>query len=101
MIEVGSYCCSVVDRPLPSSKTKPAWVGALLLSPSQGADLYALYIWSLVLDAARAEGATVEYRDVHGALVSSNFVFRTSPGRIFSKVQPYTHALINFDRRPP
>ena len=28
MIEVGSYCCFFVDRPLPSSNTKPAWVGA-------------------------------------------------------------------------
>jgi predicted metal-binding protein len=28
MIEVGSYCCSFVERPLPSSNTNPACVGA-------------------------------------------------------------------------
>ena len=27
MIEVGSYCCSLVDRRLPSSNTNPLWVG--------------------------------------------------------------------------
>ena len=78
-----------------------ASISPLLLSPTQGADLYELYIWSLVLDSARAEGATIEFRDVHGAPVNSNFVIRTSPGGIFSKVQPYTHALISFDRCAP
>jgi hypothetical protein len=28
MIEVGSYCCSFVDSPLPSSKTKPSCFAA-------------------------------------------------------------------------
>jgi hypothetical protein len=78
-----------------------ASISPFLVSPSKGADLYELYIWSLVIEAAKAEGASVEFRDVHGALVSSNFVFRSSPGRIFSKTQPYTHALIIFDQCPP
>jgi len=78
-----------------------ASISPLLVSPSHGADLYELYIWSLVIDAARAEGASVEFRDVHSAPVSSSFVFRTSPGRIFSKLHPYTHARIVFDQCPP
>jgi hypothetical protein len=76
-------------------------ISPLLVSPSNGADLYELYVWSLVIGAARAEGASVEFRDVHGEEVSSNFVFRTSPGRIFSKLQPYTHARITFDQCSP
>ena len=82
-------------------KSLAASISPLLISPSRGADLYELYIWSLVIEAARAEGASVEFRDVHGARVSSNVVFRTSPGRIFSRLQPYTHALISFDQCPP
>jgi hypothetical protein len=82
-------------------KSLAASISPLLVAPSHGADLYELYIWSLVVEAARAEGASVEFRDVYGALVSSNFVFRTSPGRIFSKLQPYTHARITFDQCPP
>jgi hypothetical protein len=81
-------------------RTLAASISPLLVSPSHGADLYELYIWSLVVDAARAEGAQVQFRDVHGAIVNSNFVFRTSPGRIFSKSHPYTHALIIFDSCP-
>lgn len=75
-------------------------VSPLLTSPSKGADLYELYIWSLIIEAARAEGATVTFYDVNGSLVTSNFVFRTSPGRIFSTIQPYTHALIAFPGCP-
>jgi hypothetical protein len=78
-----------------------ASISPLLAPPSQGADLYELYIWSLLIEAARAEGASVEFRDVHGELVSSNFVFRTSPGRISSTFRPYTHAHIAFDQCPP
>jgi hypothetical protein len=71
-------------------------ISPLLTSPSKGADLYELYIWSLIIEAARAEGATVSFYDVNGLPVAANFVFRTSPGRIFSKIQPYTHAHIAF-----
>jgi hypothetical protein len=75
-------------------------ISPLLLSPSRGADLYELYIWSLIIEAARAEGANITFRDVHGQSVVSNFVFRTSPGRIFSTLNPYTHAVIFFDQCP-
>jgi hypothetical protein len=71
-----------------------------LKSPSHGADLYELYILSLIVEAARHEGAKVEFRDVHGALVTKNFVFRTSPSRIFSKIHSYTHGLIRFNGCP-
>jgi hypothetical protein len=75
-------------------------VSPLLTSPSKGADLYELYIWSSIIEAARAEGATVAFYDVNGSPVTSNFIFRTSPGRIFSTIQPYTHAHIAFPGCP-
>jgi len=71
-----------------------------LRSPSHGGDLYELYIFSLVIEAARSEGAAVHFQDVHGTTVTRNFVFRSSPGRIFSRVHPYTHALIQFKGCP-
>jgi len=65
-------------------------------SPSQGGDLYELYIWSLIIEAARREGANVIFQDVHGSPVAKNFIFRSSPSRIFSTTHPYTHAVISF-----
>ena len=69
-------------------------------SPSQGSDLYELYIWSLIIEAARKEGASISFWDVNGLQVSTNFVFRSSPSRIFSVTHPYTHAVIDFDGCP-
>jgi hypothetical protein len=45
--------------------------------------------------AAWAAGATVGYVDVHGNATSS-LVFRTSPGRIYSTRNNYTHAVVAF-----
>ncbi|MGO8675969.1 MAG: hypothetical protein ACLQVX_08865 [Limisphaerales bacterium] len=44
-------------------------------------DLYELYVFSLVVDAAQEEGAQVYFRDVHGNS-PSGLVFRTGPGDI-------------------
>jgi hypothetical protein len=62
-------------------------------------DLFEGYVFSLVIAAARAEGAQVSFEDVNEAAVTS-LVFRTSPGFIYSRVQPYTHARIAFPRCP-
>lgn len=67
---------------------------------SDVSDIFEAYIFSLVIEAAKIENASIEYRDVRNQKPSI-FVFRTSPGYIFSKRQAYTHALISFARRPP
>jgi hypothetical protein len=70
-----------------------------LTAADAASDIFEAYILSLVIGAARAEGATIEYRDVFGA-TPTTFVFRTSPGYIFSRTQPYTHAIIDFQNKP-
>lgn len=62
-------------------------------------DCYEAYILGLVITAAEREGANIRYEDVHGNLANS-FVFRTSPGHIFSKIRNYTHAIIEFENAP-
>jgi len=71
-----------------------------LTARSQGADLYEAYIWSLVVEAAKTEGAAVSFWNVFENQVTSDFVFRTSPGNIFSTAQPYSYALICFPNCP-
>jgi len=66
---------------------------------SAASDIYEAYILSLVLDAAKREGATISYQDVFGK-VPTTFVFRTSPGHLFSRVHPYTHAVLTFPSKP-
>ena len=66
---------------------------------SNTSDIFEAYVFSLVIEAANIEGATIFYRDVNGN-TPSTFVFRTSPGYIFSTRQPYTHAVILFDNKP-
>jgi hypothetical protein len=71
-----------------------------LTARSQGADLYEAYIWSLVVQAARSEGASISFWNVFGSRITADFTFRTSPGNIFSTAQPYSHALISFPNCP-
>lgn len=66
-----------------------------LTSSSAGNDLYEAYIWSLVLQAASNEGASISLRDRTGASPTS-FYFRTSPSSIFSRTHNYCHAEIEF-----
>jgi hypothetical protein len=73
---------------------------ASLSQTSPGSDLYELYVFSLVLTAARDLNATVSFEDVHGN-IPQMFVARTSPGYIYSDEQPYCHALIRLPRCPP
>jgi len=71
-----------------------------LTTLSDTSDIFEAYVFSLVIEAATTEGAAVRYRDVHGNSPTV-FVFRTSPGYIFSKTQSYTHAVISFQNKPP
>lgn len=73
--------------------------GANLNKASAGEDLYEAYIWSLVLEAARNEGATVRLRDRFGAQPAA-YWFRTSPSNIYSVAHNYCHAEIEFPGRP-
>ena len=61
-------------------------------------DLYEAYIFSLILEAARSEGANVNYVNRDGS-TPTVFTFRTSPGRIWSPL-PYTYAVLEFQGKP-
>ena len=70
-----------------------------LTTSSDASDLYEAYLFTLVLAAARAEGGTIGYRDVFGA-VPTTFTFRTGPGDIHSRRRPYCFGVINFTNKP-
>ena len=70
-----------------------------LTRQSAASDLFEAYIFSLIIEAARLEGAGVSYEDVSG-VCPSVFVFRTSPGNIWSTTRPYTHAVLDFPDKP-
>lgn len=72
---------------------------ANLSAASSGNDLYECYIWSLVLNAARREGANIKLKTRSGA-TAKNFYFRTSPSAIFSNQHDYCHAELHFPRVP-
>jgi hypothetical protein len=55
---------------------------------------------TLVVATARGCIAAVHYENVHGARVN-DLIFRTSPGRLYSTAQDYTHAVIQFGPRTP
>jgi hypothetical protein len=72
---------------------------------TQVGDLYEAYIFSLVIRAALNEGAVPEqggaltFRDPDDQ-VTTNLLFRRSPGQIYTTTQPYTHAVIEFEGKP-
>lgn len=70
-----------------------------LSSTAAGADLYEAYIWALILQAARNEGAAVAFRDRHGRPPAS-YWFRTSPSSITSTAHDYCHAELTFPSCP-
>jgi hypothetical protein len=62
-------------------------------------DLYEAYLFSVVCQAAKGEGATVEFRS-RGSANPSSFIFRTSPGYISSTNADYGYARISFQDKP-
>lgn len=72
---------------------------ANLSASSAGNDLYECYIWTLVLDAAQRQGATIQLLTRLGN-VATHFHFRTAPTSIFSTLHDYCHAEIRFPRAP-
>lgn len=60
-------------------------------------DAFEIYALSLVLQAAKQEGANISFKTVNGTEHPSKLIFRSSPGRIYSTADDYAHALIKFD----
>lgn len=59
-------------------------------------DAFEAYVFTLSLRAAKAEGATIGFETASGESNPSALRFRTSPGRIYSRVHDYTHGVIDF-----
>jgi hypothetical protein len=72
----------------------PAVVPSLNTSSAVN-DVYEAYLFSLVLSAARTEGATVTLQCINGGQPRP-FVFRTSPGYLNSRRRNYGYAVIDF-----
>ena len=70
-----------------------------LTSNSQANDAYELYLFSLVVRAARDMRARVRYETVHGTR-ATRLTVRTTPGRIYSRAYPYSHAVLEWAGRP-
>jgi hypothetical protein len=70
-----------------------------LTTADDASDGFEAYLLGLVIRAAQNEGAVISFRDVFYSTPTS-FVFRTSPGYISSRKQPYTYAIIAFPGRP-
>ncbi len=63
-------------------------------------DLYEAYLFSVIVRSARRQSAAVDYVTASGSQ-AQHFVFRTSPGQIYSRNPEYTHAVLRFQNRPP
>lgn len=74
-------------------------VAATLGNAAAVNDVFEAYVWALVVEAARNEGATISYRSIFNGTASS-LVFRTSLGAIFSIANPYSYARIAFPGCP-
>ncbi len=64
-------------------------------SISAACDVYEGYLWMLVLEAAKEQGANISF-ETRENKPASNLIFRTSPGNIYSKAHDYTHAILDF-----
>ncbi|MCG5216553.1 hypothetical protein [Streptosporangium sp. KLBMP 9127] len=69
-------------------------------SASTVGDLYEGYVFALVVDVAIQSRASLRYEDVDGNK-TSNLIFRTSPGQLYSKAHAYTHAVVEFGSIAP
>lgn len=63
-------------------------------------NLFILYIFNIIVAGAKNEGGKVSYKDVTKQ-ATDKLIFRQRPGQIYDKTQPYTHALIEFENKPP
>jgi hypothetical protein len=63
-------------------------------------DLFEVFIFGLVVEAAKSAGAQVSYQNIDLPTFNGQFTFRTSPGNIYSRKHPYTYAQIEFANQP-
>jgi hypothetical protein len=70
-----------------------------LSSTSAWDDLFEAYLFSIIIEAAIAEGAQVVFKNRHGANPHT-FIFRTSPGYIGSTRRDYGFAELAFPNAP-
>lgn len=63
-------------------------------------DWFRFYIFNIIVKAARNEGALVYYKDVLKRNPET-LLFRRRAGQLYDQTQPYTHAVIEFDQKPP
>jgi hypothetical protein len=57
-------------------------------------DVYEGYVFGLVVRAGVASGGGVTFEDVDGNS-ATRLLFRTSPGMLYSRAGPYTHAVLS------
>lgn len=63
-------------------------------------DLYEVYVFGLLVQAAKAELATVSYEDCTGQ-PTTGLVFPTSPRHLTTATNLYTHAVLDFPKPAP
>jgi len=68
-------------------------------SESKTSELYVRYILEILLTAANNEGASISYQDANGNEAKS-YLFRRSPGQIYTKTEPFTHLVLEFPGKP-
>ncbi|MBI4471360.1 MAG: hypothetical protein HY646_01750 [Acidobacteria bacterium] len=78
---------------LPAIVTQTSWDHAA------DEDRFEGYVFALVLEAARKEGASIRLENRNGPF-NGIATFRTAPGHIWSPLHPYTHAVIDFANKP-
>ena len=82
------------------SAALPDTITPSLKVTGSSSDLFEAFTFTLVLIAAQREGAAVSFRGPDDK-PTSQFIFRTSPGYIWSKQQNYTFAVIEFLNADP
>lgn len=65
---------------------------------SEQANLFNVYLFSILLEAIKNEGGSVEYKNVAEEAPHA-LIFRKAPGRIYG-THPYTHILVEFPNKP-
>ncbi|HLO48127.1 MAG TPA: hypothetical protein VK211_06865 [Kamptonema sp.] len=82
-----------------SSKVRAA-INPKFNTAVEQSNIFDVYLFSIVLKAIANEGGDIYYKDVFDHHPTS-LVFRTTPGRIHGNVHPYTHAMVEFPKKPP
>jgi len=70
------------------------------LTKSAASDLFEAYAFSLLIRAAVLEGAKISFHDPQDN-PTKRFIFRTSPGYLWSNTKQYTFAVIEFPNVEP